>query len=100
MPTDSASANRETTAGTKGGCGSDLSGLPSLTDDCFRRSAEYGTLPTDFRSPSENGPSRYGHLTARFARGRGKTRHTTLRTGMRFSVLTAEASVDRLARAA
>ena len=25
------------------------------------------TLPTDFRSPRENGHSRYGHLTARFA---------------------------------
>jgi hypothetical protein len=25
------------------------------------------TLPTDFRSPSENGHSRFGHLTARFA---------------------------------
>jgi hypothetical protein len=25
------------------------------------------TLPTDFRSRSENGHSRYGHLTARFA---------------------------------
>ena len=31
---------------------------------------KYGTLPTDFRSPSENDPSRYGHLTARFARFR------------------------------
>ena len=28
---------------------------------------KHGTLPTDFRSPSENGPSRCGHLTARFA---------------------------------
>src|SRR5436190_22181033 len=28
---------------------------------------KHGTLPTDFRSPSENGPSRCRHLTARFA---------------------------------
>jgi hypothetical protein len=28
---------------------------------------KHGTLPKDFRSPSENGPSRCGHLTARFA---------------------------------
>jgi len=28
------------------------------------------TLLTDFRSPSQNGYSRYGHLTARFAPNR------------------------------
>ena len=39
-------------------------------------------------------------LASGFARGCRKTRHTRLTTGMRFSVLTAEASVDRLARAA
>src|SRR5205823_14007428 len=31
---------------------------------------KHGTVPTDFRSPSENGPSRCGHLTARFAPNR------------------------------
>ena len=31
------------------------------------------TLPTDFRSPPENSHSRYGHQTARFARGCVKT---------------------------
>jgi len=49
--------------------------LPESTD-CEARSArmaavgaqrKHVTLPTDFRSPSQNGHSRYGHLTARFA---------------------------------
>src|SRR5438874_9210904 len=62
-----------------------------LSMTAFGAQRKHGTLPTDFRSPPENGPSRCGHLTARFARGCGKTRHTRLTTGMRFSVLTAEA---------
>jgi len=33
----------------------------------FGAQRKHVTLPTDFRSPSENGHSRYGQLTARFA---------------------------------
>ena len=33
----------------------------------FGAERRHVTLPTDFRSRSENGHSRYGHLTARFA---------------------------------
>jgi hypothetical protein len=33
----------------------------------FGAERRHVTLPTDFRSRSENGLSRYGHLTARFA---------------------------------
>jgi len=33
----------------------------------FGAERKHVTLPTDFRSPRENGHSRYGHLTARFA---------------------------------
>jgi len=44
---------------------------PVNFDQCYQwpLSALSGsmTLPTDFPSPSENGHSRYGQLTARFA---------------------------------
>ena len=33
----------------------------------FGAQRKHVTLPTDFRSPSVNGHSCYGHLTARFA---------------------------------
>jgi hypothetical protein len=38
---------------------------PVMTGSGAQR--EHVTLLTDFRSPSQNGHSRYGHLTARFA---------------------------------
>ena len=48
-------------------------GVEPVSSMAFVRMAGIGaqrkhvTLPTDFRSPSENGHSRYGQLTARFA---------------------------------
>ena len=35
--------------------------------DFFRRTPEHDILPMDFRSSPENGHSRYGNRTARFA---------------------------------
>ena len=38
--------------------------------DFFRRTPEHDILPMDFRSSPENGHSRYGNRTARFAPNR------------------------------